>query len=187
VRRLIIALFLAAVWIPAPAYAAPAYAPPGAGTAGRPALPMRHGGALKLQLGGDGAEGVTVRATYDDGHPLDSVVRMVLTATRAGGRSVGPIQLTPANEGLGFYSSGPVLSPGRWQVVVTAPKPTPGRAASVVDARAPQTAPPAPAVAARPADDAGGHAWLWWTIAGVGSAAVIGIGLALRRRAPADR
>ena len=77
-----------------------------------------HGGKIKLEVAGDGATGVTVRALYQsDGHPVeDKVLRLTLTATGDGGRTAGPFDLGPAAEGRGFYSSGAVLTPGRWTV-----------------------------------------------------------------------
>ena len=81
-----------------------------------------HGSKVKLEVAGDGAAGVTVRAIYEDGHPVDDrILRLVLTATGDGGRTAGPLQLNPAGEGRGFYASGSVLGRGRWTVVVTAP------------------------------------------------------------------
>ncbi|MEV0153674.1 hypothetical protein AB0H57_08035 [Micromonospora sp. NPDC050686] len=94
-----------------------------------------HGGKLKLVVAGDGATGVTVQASHTDGHPLTEPVRLVLTAAGADGRKVGPVQLVPSVEGEGFYSSGPLLSPGRWKVTVTAPAPNAARATAQVDAR----------------------------------------------------
>jgi hypothetical protein len=149
-----------------------------------PAAPAAaHDGKINLAVAGDGATGVTVRATYADGHALDVVLRLVLTATADGGRSVGPIQLNPANEGQGFYASGQVLTPGRWQVRVTAPRPNPADVLVVVDARAAQAAPPP---VARPVEQpqSGDTRWQWW-VAGIAlaiAAAAGGTLLALRRR-----
>jgi hypothetical protein len=126
-----------------------------------------HTGKLELEVAGDGATGVTVQARHGDGHRLDTVVRLVLTAKAAGGRTVGPVQLEPAGEGQGFYSSGPVLTPGRWQVTVTAPKPHAGKATVEVRARAAQTAPAqvAPVAAAKPGGTAGtASSWRWWPV-----------------------
>ena len=72
-------------------------------------------------MAGDGAEGVTIQATYTDGRRLDKVVRLVLTATGPDGQRIGPVQLDPQPEGHGFYSSGPVLSTGKWKVTVNSP------------------------------------------------------------------
>ncbi|MFD0582909.1 hypothetical protein [Dactylosporangium darangshiense] len=129
---------------------------------------------LQLEVAGDGAAGVTVRAsgTADD-------VRLVLTATAEGGRTVGPIQLNPSAEGRGFYSSGPVLSPGRWTVVVTGPS---ARASAVVEARAPQSPPSPAARAAAPAPKSSSHLWLWGLAALVVASAFTAVALVRLRR-----
>ncbi|MFY1687952.1 hypothetical protein [Plantactinospora sp. WMMB782] len=157
------ALFLAAGLVPA----APAAA---------------HGDKIKLLVAGDGSTGVTVQASYQDGHPVETGVRLVLTATGEGGRSVGPVQLSPAGEGKGFYSTGPILTPGSWQVTVSAPKPTPAEVRVVVQARAAQAAPPVPAPAPAGGSDSAGTTWLWW-VAGtaVALAAVATLGALLVR------
>ena len=152
-----------------------------------PAAPAAaHGDKIKLEVAGDGANGVTVLARYDDGHPVDDrILRLVLTATGDGGRTAGPIQLNPAPEGRGFYSSGAVLAPGRWTVVVTAPAPDATRTKATIDTRPPQTARP-PAAAgpdrAEGADGDGGRAW--WMIGLLAAVAVVvgGLVLAARRR-----
>ena len=161
-----------------------------------PSPAAAHGGKIKLEVAGDGATGVTVRALYQsDGHPVeDRVLRLTLTATADGGRTAGPVDLGPAAEGRGFYSSGAVLTPGRWTVVVTAADPNVLRAESTVDARTPQAAPAAPPTAppssAPPTTDpgtaggAGSGGGAWWTIAFAVALALAGIALIkVRRRA----
>jgi hypothetical protein len=161
-----------------------------------PAAPAAaHGDKVKLEVAGDGANGVTVVARYDDGHPIDDrILRLVLTATGDGGRRAGPIQLNPATEGRGFYSSGAVLAPGRWTVIVTAPAPPATRTTATIDTRPPQTAlPPAAAGPERAegperteADRDGGRTW-WLIGLFVAVAAVAGgLVLAARRRSPAS-
>ncbi|MFC0528801.1 hypothetical protein [Phytohabitans kaempferiae] len=150
-----------------------------------PAAPAAaHGGPVALEVAGDGATGVTVRATYEqDGHPVeDRVLRLVLTASAEGGRQVGPVQLDPSNEGQGFYTSGAVLTPGRWTVVVTAPDPNGARVETTVEAKVAQTAPP-PVDATAESDGEGGGTWRWW-VAGAALlvAVVLGLALATRRR-----
>lgn len=151
-----------------------------------PAAPAAaHGDKIKLEVAGDGANGVTVLARYDDGHPIDDrILRLVLTATGDAGRRAGPIQLNPAGEGRGFYSSGAVLAPGRWSVIVTAPGPLASRTEATIDTRRPQTALPPAAAAPERADGAdrdGGRAW--WMIGLLAAvAAVGGLVLAARRR-----
>jgi len=149
-----------------------------------------HGGKIKLEVAGDGATGVTVRALYQsDGHPVeDKILRLILTATADGGRTAGPFDLGPAAEGRGFYSSGAVLTPGRWTVVVTAPDPNVIRAESTVDARAPQAAPtPAPtatssAYGSEATVDRGNGGGTWWTVAFLAALALAGVTLILVRR-----
>ncbi len=130
-----------------------------------PGLPAyAHDGPVTLDVASDGAGGVTVRAIYTkDEHPVEQAVGLVLTATGEGGRSVGPIQLRPSAEGRGFYSSGPVLTPGEWAVTVTAPEPHPGKSLVKVQAKVAQQMPPLPAGdrdASSAATDRFG--WLWW-------------------------
>ena len=147
-----------------------------------------HTGKLKLEVAGDGAEGVTIQATYSDGHRLDKPVRLVLTGTGPDGQRIGPVQLEPAPEGQGFYSSGPLLSPGKWRVTVTAPAPNPGKATADIEAKVAQTA-PAPAPVAVTADTnraaGGGAGGGWWPIAAAGlvlTAAAMGVAMLFGRR-----
>lgn len=120
---------------------------------------------LHLDVAGDGATGVTVQATDAAGNRLEKVVRLVLTATGPDGRTVGPMQLQPAGEGQGFYSTGPILEPGDWQVTVTAPAPYAGEVTVAVQAAPAQSPPPPPPASAAPAADAAGSTaagwWMW--------------------------
>ncbi|RGC70659.1 hypothetical protein C5N14_02190 [Micromonospora sp. MW-13] len=149
-----------------------------------------HSGKLKLTVAGDGAGGVTVQATHADGHRLDQPVRLTLTATGAGGRTAGPVQLEPAGEGQGFYASGPLLSPGRWRVTVSAPDPYRATASATVQARAAQSPPPPPsarpvAVQAGPAGRTEQPGAGWWPLAagGLGVVALLAaVPLVLVRR-----
>ncbi|HEY0638502.1 MAG TPA: hypothetical protein VGD67_12710 [Pseudonocardiaceae bacterium] len=163
-RRSLLALVAAVLW--AAATAAPASA---------------HVGPLTLRVAGDGATGVTVTAVHADGHPLDAVVRMSLTASGPNGQVVGPLELLPAGEGKGFYNSGPILEPGRWTVRVTAPEPTPGTAEATVDARAgaPPAAPVSPVTTA--AEGMSGTTALTWAIIITALTAAVAL-LAHRRR-----
>jgi hypothetical protein len=138
---------------------------------------VAHTGKLKLEVAGDGATGITVQARYADGHRLDKVVRLVLTASAAGGRTVGPLQLEPNGEGQGFYATGPILAPGSWQVTISAPAPYTSKATVDVQARVAQSAPaqaaPGPA-AKRAGPDQAESSWRWWLV-GLGVLAVLGI------------
>ncbi len=120
-----------------------------------------HEGKLKLEVAGDGATGVTVEARHADGHRLDTLVRLVVIATAEGGRTVGPLQLEPSGEGQGFYSTGPILAPGNWQVTVRAPAPYATKVTVEVRARAAQSA-PAPVAAKRPVQAE--SSWRWWPV-----------------------
>jgi hypothetical protein len=133
-----------------------------------------HDGKLKLEVAGDGATGVTVQARHADGHRLDALVRLVLTATAAGGRTVGPLQLEPAGEGQGFYTSGPILAPGSWRVTVGAPAPYTGKVTVEVRARAAQSAAAQAAPASRGAPSRAEPGWRWWPV-GLGVLAAVAI------------
>jgi hypothetical protein len=136
-----------------------------------------HEGKLKLEVAGDGATGVTVQARHADGHRLDTLVRLVLTATAEGGRTVGPLQLEPAGEGQGFYTSGPILAAGSWRVTVRAPAPHAGKVTVEVRARAAQSAPAqvAPVSAAKRGGTAQAESsWRWWPV-GLGVLAALAI------------
>ncbi|MFV2085790.1 hypothetical protein [Micromonospora sp. LOL_021] len=144
-----------------------------------------HNGKLDLEVAGDGATGVTVQAFHEDGHRLDLPVRLVLTATADGGRSVGPLQLEPAGEGQGFYASGPVLSPGDWQVTVSAPAPYDSAATAEVRAVEGQAPPVADLAAAAAEDEPGGTAragwWRWAWPVGLAVLALAALAVAVRR------
>ncbi|MBL6277783.1 hypothetical protein JMF97_16615 [Micromonospora fiedleri] len=154
-----------------------------------------HNNKLKLTVAGDGADGVTIQATYADGHYLDKVVRLVLTATGSEGRTVGPVQLEPAPEGQGFYTTGPILSPGEWKVRVKPAAPYSGTKSATVQARVAQPPPVVPVSENRDADPAradrvgDGAAPGWWWAVGLGVATLIVVALTApllgrRRRRP---
>jgi hypothetical protein len=161
VRRLLLALAFLLVLLPA----APASA---------------HGGPLKLDVSGDGADGVVVRATFEDGHPAEPTIRLVLVATGEGGRSVGPVQLTQSGEGRGFYSSGSMLAPGRWRIAVSAPEPFATRAEVTYEARTPQA--PLPVDQGAPPSSDGGGTWLWLAVGLLAVAGAAFVGFLLMRR-----
>lgn len=88
-----------------------------------------HGGAIVLEVTGDGADNVNVLATYKkDGHPVTEVVEATLVATSADGRSFGPVPLRSAPEGQNLYHSAEPLPSGEWRVTVTATEPSKARA-----------------------------------------------------------
>ncbi|WP_422736952.1 hypothetical protein ACN263_26215 [Micromonospora sp. WMMD729] len=143
---------------------------------------------LKLVVAGDGAVGVTIQATYADGRRLDQVVRLTLTAVGPDKQQVGPVQLEPAPEGQGFYSSGPVLTPGTWQVTVNAPAPYGTKTTATVQAQVAQSQPPPTPVALnKPTGDQG--VARWWPLAAAGLvlvAAAMAVAMLFGRRRAAD-
>ncbi|MEV0729057.1 hypothetical protein [Polymorphospora sp. NPDC050346] len=146
---------------------------------GQPAA--AHGGKVTLEVAGDGGAGVTIQARYEDGHPVDNGMRLVLNGTGEGGRMVGPVQVGPSNEGLGFYRVGSLLSPGDWEITVDTPPPNPTRVTTSVRARVPQEAPPGAAGPA--AADAGeGAGMRWWLVGGAAVVVAGAVGLAVVNR-----
>ena len=84
-----------------------------------------HGGPMKLEVTGDGADNVNVLATWkEDDHPVEEVVTATLVATSADGRSFGPVPLMSAPEGQNLYHAAEPLPAGEWKVTVTATKPS---------------------------------------------------------------
>ncbi|MEV0233334.1 hypothetical protein [Nonomuraea sp. NPDC050786] len=109
-----------------------------------------HGGPIKLEVTGDGADNVNVLVTYKkDNHPVTEIVEATLKATSADGRSFGPVPLRSAPEGQNLYHSAEPLPSGEWRVTVTATEPSKAKAtvkvkagviaASPVSATAPAT------------------------------------------------
>lgn len=110
-----------------------------------------HGGPIKLEVTGDGADNVNVLVTYKkDGHPVTEIVAATLKATSADGRSFGPVPLRSAPEGQNLYHSAEPLPSGEWRVTVTATEPS--KAKTTVRVKAGVVA-ATPAVAALPAAD----------------------------------
>ncbi|MER6006798.1 hypothetical protein ABT120_50260 [Nonomuraea angiospora] len=94
-----------------------------------------HGGPIKLEVTGDGADNVNVLVTYKkDGHPVTEIVEATLKATSADGRSFGPVPLRSAPEGQNLYHSAEPLPSGEWRVTVTATEPSKAKATVKVKA-----------------------------------------------------
>lgn len=105
-----------------------------------------HGGDIILSIGGDGAGGISVNVTYKtDGHPVEEIVDVMVTAVSDAGTEIGPLQLSSASEGVGWYTSAPdVLTDGHWTVTATTTTPVATTATSQIDVVPPPAA-PAPA------------------------------------------
>lgn len=94
-----------------------------------------HGGAIKLEVTGDGADNVNVLVTYKkDGHPVTEILDATLTATSTDGRSFGPVPLRSAPEGQNLYHSAEPLPSGEWRVKVSATEPAKAHATVEVKA-----------------------------------------------------
>ncbi|MEU0565028.1 hypothetical protein ABZ297_06490 [Nonomuraea sp. NPDC005983] len=83
-----------------------------------------HGGAIVLEVAGDGDHGVNVVATWKkDRHPVRDTVIGTMAATSADGRSFGPVKLVSAPEGQNLYRAAQPLPTGVWRVTVTTTEP----------------------------------------------------------------
>ncbi|MEU8363086.1 hypothetical protein AB0C27_44440 [Nonomuraea sp. NPDC048882] len=115
-----------------------------------------HGGPIKLEVMGDGADNVNVLVTYKkDGHPVTEIVAATLTATSSDGRAFGPVPLRSAGEGQNLYRSAEPLPSGEWRVTVRATEPAKAKKtvkvkAGVVAAPVAATAAPGPTAAPAP-------------------------------------
>jgi hypothetical protein len=85
-----------------------------------------HGGPIKLDVHGDGGQGVNATVTYEnDGHPVTGQVDMSFIAVAGDdGRTVGPVRMVASAEGQSFYVSEQPLPAGKWSVTVTATRPS---------------------------------------------------------------
>ncbi|TCO47348.1 hypothetical protein [Actinocrispum wychmicini] len=84
-----------------------------------------HGGPIRLEVQGDGGQGVTATVTYqNDGHPVTDEVVLNFTAVTADGRAFGPVRMVAAAEGQSFYVSEQSLPVGAWTVTVIATRPS---------------------------------------------------------------
>ncbi|SEU47215.1 hypothetical protein [Nonomuraea wenchangensis] len=115
-----------------------------------------HGGPIKLEVTGDGADNVNVLVTYEkDGHPVTEIVAATLTATSSDGRAFGPVPLRSAGEGQNLYRSAEPLPSGEWRVTVRATEPAKAKKtvkvkAGVVAAPVAETSAPGPTAAPAP-------------------------------------
>jgi hypothetical protein len=100
-----------------------------------------HGGPIKLEVQGDGGQGVNATVTYqNDGHMVTDEVVLNYTAMAADGQTVGPFRMIASAEGQAFYRSEKPLAVGNWTVTVTASKPSAAqKTVSVMSAALPPT------------------------------------------------
>lgn len=165
-----------------------------------------HGGKIDIEVGTDGAGGVSAALSWaGDGHPVEESAVVVVRAVSDDGDEVGPVTLVSASEGVGWYRSEPeLLGEGHWTVTAQVKEPKKAEVEVEIDVVAP-AAPPSESAApesegseaaginaeadaaAASADDgspsSGGlPAWTGWALAALvvaGAATVV----VLRRRA----
>ncbi|WP_353708809.1 hypothetical protein ABRQ22_05220 [Cellulosimicrobium sp. ES-005] len=109
-----------------------------------------HGGDVVISLGTDGEGGISANLTYKiDGHPVEESADVSVTAESADGETVGPLTLSSASEGVGWYTSEPgVLAEGNWTLTATITHPAEATATAQVDVV------PLPELAPEAADEA---------------------------------
>jgi hypothetical protein len=104
-----------------------------------------HGGPIKLEVQGDGGQGVNATVTYqNDGHMVTDEVVLSYTAVTSDGRTEGPARLIASTEGQAFYRSEKPLPTGTWTVTVTATKPSSATKTVAINSTALPAAPVAP-------------------------------------------
>lgn len=113
-----------------------------------------HGGDLQIDVGTDGAGGIDAVVVWAaDGHPVEETVDVTIKAVSDSGEEVGPVQLTSASEGVGWYrSEAGLLSEGHWTLTVRATEPSKHRSKTELDVV------PPPAPPAEPTDSGGAEA-----------------------------
>jgi hypothetical protein len=102
-----------------------------------------HGGKIDIELGTDGAGGVSAALTWaGDGHPVEESAVVVVQAVSDTGDEVGPATLVSASEGVGWYRSDPeLLGEGHWTVTARVTEPKKAKVEVQLDVAAP-AAPP---------------------------------------------
>lgn len=107
-----------------------------------------HGGKIDIELGTDGAGGVSAALAWaGDGHPVEESAVVVVRAVSDDGEKVGPVTLVSASEGVGWYRSEPeLLGEGHWTVTAQVKEPKKAEVEVEVDVVAP-AAPPSESAA----------------------------------------
>ncbi|WP_129789308.1 hypothetical protein [Promicromonospora panici] len=165
-----------------------------------------HGGKIDIELGTDGAGGVSAALTWAaDGHPVEESAVVVVRGVSDAGEEVGPVTLVSASEGVGWYRSEPaVLDEGHWTLTARVKEPRQAAVEVEVDVAPPAAPPSEPAasgssgpvaeeVAAEAADaaasagdgspSAGGlPGWFGWALGALVAAGGVAVVVVLRRR-----
>lgn len=169
-----------------------------------------HGGKIDIELGTDGAGGVSAALAWaGDGHPVEESAVVVVRAVSDDGEEIGPVTLVSASEGVGWYRSEPeLLGEGHWTVKAQVKEPKKAEVEVEVDVVAP-AAPPSESAApesdsepagsdaagVNPEADAAGAAddgspasgglpaWTGWALVALVVAGVAAVVVLLRRRA----
>ena len=169
-----------------------------------------HGGKIDIEVGTDGAGGVSAALAWaGDGHPVEESAVVVVRAVSDDGEQVGPVTLVSASEGVGWYRSEPeLLGEGHWTVTAQVKEPKKAEVEVEVDVVAP-AAPPSESAApesgsepdaseaagVNPEADAAGAAddgspasgglpaWTGWALVALVVAGVAAVVVLLRRRA----
>ncbi|MFD6140192.1 hypothetical protein [Promicromonospora sp. NPDC060271] len=107
-----------------------------------------HGGRIDIEVGTDGAGGVSAALTWaGDGHPVEESAAVVVRAVSDDGEKVGPVTLDSASEGVGWYRSEPeLLGEGHWTVTAQVKEPKKAEVEVELDVVAP-AAPPSESAA----------------------------------------
>jgi hypothetical protein len=141
-------------WI---ARAAAAALAAGIAVAGAAGVAVAHGGEIDVEIGTDGAGGVSASLTWaGDGHPVEDSAVVVVRAVSDDGDEVGPVTLVSASEGVGWYRSEPeLLGEGHWTVTAQVKEPKKAEVEVEVDVVAP-AAPPSESAAPEPGSEQDG-------------------------------
>ncbi|WP_036966224.1 hypothetical protein [Promicromonospora kroppenstedtii] len=112
-----------------------------------------HGGKIDIELGTDGAGGVSVALTWaGDQHPVEESAVVIVQAASDAGEEVGPVTLTSASEGVGWYRSEPaLLDEGHWTVTARVKEPKKAKVEAEIDVVPPPSAPPSEPASSAPA------------------------------------
>lgn len=113
-----------------------------------------HGGKIDIEVGTDGAGGVSAALAWaGDGHPVEESAVVVVRAVSDDGDEVGPVTLVSASEGVGWYRSEPeLLGEGHWTVTAQVKEPKKAEVEVEIDVVAP-AAPPSESAAPESVSD----------------------------------